>query len=87
MINLQIRIDDKLKEDAQKVANDMGMDLTTAVRIFLKQMVTDRAMPFRPDLDPFYSAKNQEMLKASIAQIETGKAVTKTLSELEDMEK
>ena len=36
--------------------------------------------------DPFYSAKNQEALRCSIEQIETGQIVTKTLDELRRME-
>jgi DNA-damage-inducible protein J len=84
MANLQIRIDDKLRDEAQQIANDLGMDLTTAVRVFLKQMVNDRGFPFRPDLDPFYSTKNQEALKVSIAQLNAGEVISKTLDELQN---
>lgn len=86
MANLQIRVDDNLKDQAQQVANDLGMDLTTAVRIFLKQMVTDRGLPFKPELDQFYSPKNQEALRESIEQGENGQFIQKTLSELRAME-
>jgi len=48
MVNLQIRIEDGLKDDAQKVAESIGMDLTTAVRVFLRQLVMENGMPFRP---------------------------------------
>ncbi|PIT09846.1 hypothetical protein BGI40_01790 [Snodgrassella communis] len=84
MANLQIRIDDKLRDEAQQIANDLGMDLTTAVRVFLKQMVNDKGFPFRPDLDPFYSPKNQEALKVSISQLNAGEIVSKTLDELQN---
>lgn len=84
MANLQIRIDDKLRDEAQQIANDMGMDITTAVRVFLKQMVNDRGFPFRPDLDPFYGPSNQKALKASIAQLREGELISKTLDELQN---
>ena len=87
MVNLQIRIDNELKDQAQKVANDLGMDLTTAVRIFLKQMVTDRALPFRPELDQFYSPSNISVINQSIAELESGKTITKIFAELEEMAK
>jgi len=87
MANLQIRIDDELRDEAQEVAQGMGMDLTTVVRVFLRQMVTDRALPFKPELDPFYSPKNQQALKKSISQIKDGRVVTKTLADLEEMAK
>lgn len=43
---LQVRIDDELKEEVDKVLNEIGLDTTTAVRIFLKKVVRDQAIPF-----------------------------------------
>lgn len=82
MTNLQIRIDADLKAEAQSIANALGMDLTTAVKIFLRQMVADRALPFKPSLDPFYSNANQKALKHSIEQLNSGVLVHKTMDEL-----
>lgn len=82
MANLQIRLDDTLKEKAQAVASNMGMDLSSAIRIFLSQMVRENGMPFRPCNDPFYSASNQEALSSSLAELEDGKIITKNLDEL-----
>lgn len=87
MANIQIRVDDTLRAQAQAVANSMGMDLPSAVRIFLTQMVRENGMPFRPTGDPFYSARNQEALLRSATQIGAGHAVTKTLDELQEMER
>jgi len=85
MANLQIRIDDELRQQAQQIANDMGMDLTTAVRVFLKQMVNDQGLPFKPELDPFYAPSNKAALKRSINQLNKGQVVTKSWEELEAM--
>lgn len=87
MANIQIRIDDALRAQAQAVANSMGMDLPSAVRIFLTHMVRENGLPFRPTGDPFFSARNQEALRRSAAQIEAGRTVAKSLDELEDMER
>ncbi|SDF14027.1 type II toxin-antitoxin system RelB/DinJ family antitoxin [Desulfovibrio legallii] len=67
MANLQIRLDDALKAQAQAVTADLGLDVATAVRMFLVQMVRERALPFTPSLDPFYSPQNQAHL-ARLAQ-------------------
>jgi len=85
MANLQIRIDDELRQQAQQIAHDMGMDLTTAVRVFLKQMVNDRGLPFKPELDPFYTLNNKVALKRSIDQLDKGQVITKSWEELEAM--
>lgn len=62
MANLQIRLDESLKAQAQAITADLGMDVATAVRIFLAQMVRERAMPFTPSLDRFHSPQNQAHL-------------------------
>jgi len=45
--NLNIKIDRELKAQADKLFNDMGMNLTTAVNVFVRQAVLERAIPFR----------------------------------------
>ena len=72
MANLQIRIDDVLKNSASAVAEQLGFDLPTAVRMFLKQMVSDQALPFRPKIDPFYSEENQAYLKKAYTDYQKG---------------
>ena len=45
--NLNIKIDRELKTQADRLFNDMGMNLTTAVNVFVRQAVLERAIPFR----------------------------------------
>ena len=45
--NLNIRIDRDLKIQADRLFNDMGMNLTTAVNVFVRQAVLERAIPFK----------------------------------------
>ena len=49
---LNIRIDGELKDQAKEVYKDMGMDLTTAVTVFLKQSVREQRLPFQPSREP-----------------------------------
>lgn len=85
MANLQVRIDNHLRDQAQAIAADMGIDLASAVRMFLMQMIRENGLPFRPGGDPFYSTRNQTALEKSIAQINAGQTVTKTMDDLESM--
>ncbi len=43
---ITVRIDDNLKNDAQKLFNDIGMSMSTAINIFLKQCVKEGKIPF-----------------------------------------
>jgi DNA-damage-inducible protein J len=45
--NLNIKIDRNLKAEADRLFNEMGMNLTTAVNVFVRQAVLERAIPFR----------------------------------------
>lgn len=45
--NLNIKIDRDLKVEADRLFNKMGMNLTTAVNVFVRQAVLQRAIPFK----------------------------------------
>ena len=47
LTSLNIKIDRDLKFQADSLFNKMGMTLTTAVNIFVRQAVQERAIPFR----------------------------------------
>lgn len=71
-INVTIRLDKDIKESAEQMFNDMGMNLSTAFNIFVRQSLRQGRIPF--DIyDPFYNEKNQARLAKSIAQAEAGK--------------
>ena len=41
-----LRIDDNLKRDCEVVLDDLGLSMSGAVTLFLKQVVKQRAIPF-----------------------------------------
>ena len=43
---IQIRIDKELKDLATKTFASMGLDLSTAIRIYLKKTVLEKGLPF-----------------------------------------
>ena len=44
--NINIRIDSKVKTEAQKVFTSLGLDMTTAINIFLRQSIFQNGIPF-----------------------------------------
>lgn len=44
--NLCVRIDPELKAQAEKLFNDLGMNLTTAITVFFRQAVREERIPF-----------------------------------------
>lgn len=85
MATMQIRLDETLRNEAAQVAQGMGIDLSSAIRLFLTQMVKENGLPFRPTNDPFFSSANRAALHRSTAEMDSGQAVTRSLDELERM--
>lgn len=48
---LQVRVDDELKNQALAIYNAIGMDLSTAIRMFLKKSVMVGGIPFDTKID------------------------------------
>ena len=44
--NINIRIDRSIKEEADNLFKDLGMNITTAINLFLKQSIRNQALPF-----------------------------------------
>ena len=49
--SMRIRLDSEVKEQAQQVFNSLGMDMTTAINIFLRQAIQYQGLPFDVRLD------------------------------------
>lgn len=86
MAQINIRIDDELKENLEKVCDDLGMNITTAFTVFAKKVTREKRIPFDVSVDSFYSDKNLNHLAQSLSQIREGKTIVKTLQELEALE-
>ena len=76
---VNVRMDADLKREFDKVCNDLGLTMTTAV-------TREKRIPFEVSMDPFYSESNMAAIRHSLKQLEEGKVITKTLEELEAME-
>ena len=58
--NLNIRTDKDIKEAAEKIFGELGLNMTTAINIFLRQAIRENGIPFEMKL----SVPNQETVAA-----------------------
>jgi len=49
LVTIRMNLDQKKK--AERVANNMGIDLSTAVNLFISQMIKENGLPFKPTND------------------------------------
>ena len=89
MAQLNIRIDDKLKEEGEKLFSTLGMSFSTAVSVFISQAVREAGLPFNvtTKTEPLFCESNIQKLRASINDMNKGNGIIrKTIEELEAME-
>ena len=66
-ININIRIDETVKKQAEELFTELGLNMTTAFNMFVRQAINKGGIPF--DIvrkEDFYSPYNQEKLRQSI---------------------
>lgn len=74
MTQVNFRIDDEVKESAEKALKAMGLNMSTAITMFLTKVGREQRIPFEITADPFYSESNLRYLEKLAADIESGRA-------------
>ena len=49
--NLNIRIDKAIKDQAEEIFNELGLNMTTAVNMFLRTVIREHGIPFELKLE------------------------------------
>lgn len=85
-INVNVRIDEELKKQTETLLADMGLNMTTAVNIFLRQVLRTGGIPFEitTRTDDFYNSINQQKLRNSIDRLEKGLGAEHELIEVDE---
>lgn len=82
LTSINVRVDDELKEKSREVFDDLGLDLSTGIKIYLKQVVLRQGIPFDVTLEKSDIESALEDIEAG--RIETFNDVDELLEELED---
>jgi addiction module RelB/DinJ family antitoxin len=70
---INIKIDKKLKGDAQRVAGELGLPLGTIVNTYLRDLVREKRVVF--SAPPIPNKKTTELLKRALRDVKWGKNV------------
>ena len=82
-VNISIKIDEETKKEAQKLFKDLGLSLSTAINIFLKQAIREKGIPFYINSLPENSELAQALEEAK--QIKKNPSNYKSYSSPEEM--
>ncbi len=63
---ISIRIDPKTKRAAQKTLGELGLDLSSGVKLFLEQVVETESIPFVVATQQGHRLRNEKTLRKEI---------------------
>ena len=90
---MSIPIEDGVNREAQQLLEELGLDMATAINIFLRQAIREQAIPFAIERYPekaktsdaaFFSGANLEHLRRSLAQAKAGQVHQHDLIDVDD---
>ena len=83
MTIINFRVDDNLKRSSEKIFSELGLNMTTALTIFLKSVVRNNGIPFPLEIP------NKKTLKAfdEVDKISQGRITTKKYKNTGDLKK
>ena len=77
-VNVSVRMDRDLKNQADAFFADLGLTMSSAVSVFVRQCLRRGKIPFEIEADPFYTEANQTRLSESVAKAVRGEFVKDT---------
>ena len=82
--SVTVRMDEDLKKQAEKLFEEMGLNMTTAITVFAKAVVRQGKIPFEVAADPFWNEANQAHLRKAVAALNAGQGIERELIEVDD---
>ena len=66
MAQVNIRIDDDLKEKAEAFLDELGFTFSSIFTVFIKQAIRERRIPFDIDMKSLYPSGDYQLTKAEL---------------------
>ncbi len=65
---VQARVDSKIKRQAKKIFSDLGLDMSTGIKIYLAKVVSDKGVPFPLLTENGFTPEQEKMLLAEMEE-------------------
>ena len=83
---ITIRVDENIKQQAEKMLEEIGLNMTTYVVSSLKALLREKKVPFELSTKEHANAEYLAKLERSVKQAENGEVVKYTMEEMRAME-
>ncbi len=83
MSTINIRTTTKTKKAAEKLFEDFGLSMTSAINIFLKQVIREKCIPF--EIGYTENSEPNELTAQVLKETEEGKNLSPTFNSISDL--
>ena len=86
LVTLTARVDEKDKASFDAFCSNVGLNVSTAVNLFVKAVLRENRIPFEitQTSDAFFSEENMAYVKRSVQELREGKGTVHQLIEVDD---
>ena len=84
-VKLQVRMDRQLKEAAEEIFSEIGIDATTAVRMFFTKVAKTRSIPFALKAEPEFTPEQEKQILAAAKESEDPENLSKPYTDVAEM--
>ena len=80
MSTIQIRIDEKTKKSAKKVLYDIGLDMSSAIKVYLRQIAIYKGIPLKLITENGLTPEEEKNILTASEEAKKEKNVTKVMA-------
>jgi DNA-damage-inducible protein J len=85
MTTVQARIDTKVKKDTKRILDKLGLDFSSAINLYFRQITQKKGIPFRVLTENGYTEEEERGILREVEDIRTGKKQALTFDSVDDM--
>lgn len=80
MTTVQIRIDEKTKKSAKKVLDEVGLDMSSAIKLYFNQITIRQGIPFQILTENGLTLDQEKQIQKASIESKRGVNVTKSMN-------
>ena len=84
MATINVRIDNEIKEESEKVLKELGFGMTTAINLFLRAVIWHNGIPFSLEIP---NKKTMKAFKEVDEEIASGNIKSKRYKSVDELRK
>ena len=81
---ITVRVEDKTKKEAGAIFKEVGMDMSTAINVFLKQVIRSKGIPFPVTMETPNTVTLRAIREAEKGEMASFSSIDELMEDLND---